>query len=153
MTYTAAKKPRKEELALREAALAYPQTTEDFPWDHRAMKVKGKAFVFMGTGEDGTFFFTVKLPRSNAMALLLPFAKEARYGLGKSGWVASQFAKGEDIPVGLLKEWVDESYRAVAPKTLVKALDAGAPLAADKPRTKTSTTTSSKKASAKKKAR
>ena len=31
------------ELALREAGMAYPEVTEDFPWGHRTLKVKGKA--------------------------------------------------------------------------------------------------------------
>ena len=29
----------------------------------------------------------------------------------------------DEVPVDLLEEWIDESYRAVAPKTLVKQLD------------------------------
>ena len=34
------------ERALRDAALAYPETHQDFPWeDHRAIKVRGKMFV------------------------------------------------------------------------------------------------------------
>jgi hypothetical protein len=28
------------------------------------------------------------------------------------------------MPVGMLKQWIDASYRAVAPKRLVAALDA-----------------------------
>jgi hypothetical protein len=38
--------------------------------------------------------------------------------------VTAQIPKGKNIDVELLCDWVDESYRAVAPKTLVKALDA-----------------------------
>jgi hypothetical protein len=30
------------------------------------------------------------------------------------------------VPVELLKLWIDESYRAIAPKRLVAELDAGA---------------------------
>lgn len=142
MSYTPAKKPRKEELELCEVALAYPEATEDFPWGHRALKVKGKTFAWMGTAEDGSFFFTAKLPTTNGMALMLPFASPAGYGLARSGWVSAAFQKGEAIPVGLLKEWLDESYRAVAPKTLVKALDGAAP---------TPTKAAAKKAAPKKK--
>lgn len=109
MTYKAGKKPRAEELSLREAGLSYPEATEDFPWDHRAMKVKGKTFAWMGTAEDGSFFFTAKLPSSHAMALMLPFASPTGYGLGRSGWVSAGFPQGEPIPVGLLREWLDES--------------------------------------------
>lgn len=58
------------------------------------------------------------------MALMLPFAEPTGYGLGKSGWVTATFNAGEKAPpVALLKQWLDESYRAIAPKKLVKALE------------------------------
>jgi predicted DNA-binding protein (MmcQ/YjbR family) len=109
---------------LRRIALAYPGTSEHFPWGHRTIKVKDKAFVFMGV-EDGGFFFTAKLPDSRHVALLLPFAAPTGYGLGKSGWVSANFAKGEEPPVEMLASWLDESYRAIAPKKLVAGLPAG----------------------------
>ena len=33
-----------------------------------------------------------------------------------------QFAPGDEIPFELLQEWLDESYRAIAPKKLVAKL-------------------------------
>ena len=111
------------ELALRDFALAYPGTHEDFPWGHRALKVKGKAFVFMGS-EDGGLGLSVKLPHSNAAALMMPFATPTGYGLGKSGWVSASFPKGQQPPMEMLRQWVDESYRAVAPKKLVAQIGA-----------------------------
>ena len=110
---------------LRAFALGYPGAHEEFPWGERVAKVKGKVFVFLGREEDG-LGLAVKLPRSATMALGLPFASPTPYGLGKSGWVSVQFAKGEKPPMDLLRAWIDESYRAVAPKTLVKQLDGGA---------------------------
>lgn len=114
------------EATLRDHGLSFPQTTEDFPWGHRALKVKGKAFVFMAR-EGDELSLSVKLPQSQAVALMLPFAEPTGYGLGKSGWVSARFAKAEKPPLDVLKLWIEESYRAVAPKTLVKALDAVAP--------------------------
>jgi predicted DNA-binding protein (MmcQ/YjbR family) len=111
------------ELALREVALGYPGTHEDFPWGHRVIKVKGKAFIFM-SNEEARLGLSVKLPHSNAAALMLPFASPTGYGLGKSGWVSASFAKGERPPMELLRQWLDESYRAVAPKKLVAQLAA-----------------------------
>ena len=61
---------------------------------------------------------------SGAAALLLPNTKPTEYGLGKSGWVSASFPDGE-IPVDLLKAWIDESYRAQAPKKFLKQLDGG----------------------------
>jgi predicted DNA-binding protein (MmcQ/YjbR family) len=110
---------------LRELALAFPEVREEFPWGHSAMKVKGKAFVFISASEEG-LSLSMKLPSSGVMALMLPFASPTGYGLGKSGWVTCQFAPGDEIPFELLQEWLDESYRAIAPKKLVAKL-AGAP--------------------------
>jgi predicted DNA-binding protein (MmcQ/YjbR family) len=106
---------------LRELALAFPEVREEFPWGHSAMKVKGKAFVFISASEE-RLSLSMKLPSSGVMALMLPFASPTGYGLGKSGWVTCQFAPGDEIPFELLQEWLDESYRAIAPKKLVAKL-------------------------------
>ena len=133
--------PRPKPLAeaesiLRDYALKLPEATEDHPWDHIAVKVKGKMFVVFG-GPDDTLSVTCKLPSSNRMALMLPFAQSTGYGLGKSGWVTASFAAGDAIPLDRMAEWIDESYRAVAPKKLVAALDnpvaAATPVAKKKP--------------------
>ena len=71
------------------------------------------------------FSISCKLPRSAGEVLLLPFTSPTGYGLGKWGWVTANLADG-DIPVDMFKAWIDESYRAQAPKRLVKELDARA---------------------------
>lgn len=114
----------KHELALREFALRFPEAYEEFPWEHRAMKVKKKIFVFLGNNEEGGLALSVKLPYSHREALLLPFTTPTGYGLGKSGWVSASFGKKSKPPLPILCEWIVESYRAVATKTLVKQLDA-----------------------------
>lgn len=102
---------------IRALALGYPEAVEEFPWGHSAIKVRGKAFLFMGS-EGGRLGLSCKLPASHGAALLLPFASPTGYGLGKSGWVSAEFAPGVEPPLDLLAEWIDESYRAVAPKKL-----------------------------------
>jgi predicted DNA-binding protein (MmcQ/YjbR family) len=109
------------EKRLRDAALEYPEAAEEFPWGERALKVRGKIFFFVNVVE-GELSVTAKLPHSGEMALLLPCAKPTGYGLGKSGWVSARFGAKDSLPEVMLREWIDESYRAVAPKTLVKAL-------------------------------
>lgn len=109
------------EAELRKQALAYPETHEDFPWGHRALKVKNKAFVFMVCDATG-LSLSCKLPHSGAAAITLPFAQPTGYGLGKSGWVSAQFAPGTRPPTKLLSQWLEESYRAVAPKRLVSSI-------------------------------
>jgi len=112
------------ELELRDYAITFPETTEDHPWGHRALKVKGKSFLFLGGEKNATeLSLSVKLPNSRDLALDLPFAEPTGYGLGKSGWVTARFDKVPGIPLDLLKAWIEESYRAIAPKKLVKALD------------------------------
>ncbi len=112
------------ELQLLKLALAYPETTEEFPWEERVIKVRGKIFLFLGAVE-GRLRLSVKLPQSFLDALTLPGSQPTGYGLGKAGWVSLWFDEGEAVPMERLTAWIDESYRAVAPKRLVKSLDAG----------------------------
>ena len=110
------------EKTLRAYALRYPEAHEDFPWeDDRVIKVRGKIFVFMGSGGEG-FGIGVKLTHSNQAALGRPSVEPMGYGLGRSGWVSVNLAKGRKPPIDLLKAWIDESYRAVAPRKLVAGL-------------------------------
>ena len=110
------------ESQLREAALAYPEAHEDFPWGDRVVKVKKKVFVFMGVDASGKFGCSLKLPTSGMLVLDLPFASPTGYGLGKSGWVSIKTGGAEEPDLEMLLEWLRESYGAVAPKTLVKSL-------------------------------
>ena len=50
----------------------------------------------------------------------LPDAHPASHGLGKSGWVNLPM-KG--LELDLLRNWIEESYRAVAPKKLIVQRD------------------------------
>lgn len=109
---------------LRAAALAYPGAWEDFPWGESVVKVGKKVFVFMGRDASGSIGLSAKLPETFHAALGEPFAAPTGYGLGKSGWVTAKFTDEKDVPVPLMLQWIDESYRAIAPKTLVKQLDA-----------------------------
>jgi predicted DNA-binding protein (MmcQ/YjbR family) len=110
------------ETALRAQALAYPEVHEDFPWGHRALKVRGKVFLFLALDEEG-LAFSVKLPTSAEAALMLPFTEPTHYGLGKHGWVTATIPHGTEAPLDLFQGWVEESYRAIAPKKLVAELD------------------------------
>ncbi len=109
------------ESALHKTALAYPQATEDFSWGHRAFKIKTKLFLILSYDKN-LFNVTVKLPITGKQALALPFATPTGYGLGKSGWVTASFGPKDKVPVELLEDWIDESYRAIAPKKLVSLL-------------------------------
>ncbi len=120
---------------LRKLAMAYPEATEDHPWGECAFKVNKKVFLFVSLSEKG-LGLGVKLPEGGREALLLPFTEPTGYGLGKHGWVTASFPLGQRPPMPIIAGWIEESYRAVAPKKLVKLLDGESPAADKGPRKK-----------------
>jgi len=94
-------------------------------------RVRGKNFVFSDQEAHG---ISVKLTKEEAAAVVATDrgAEPTGYGLGKHGWVTSRFATGDEAPLDLVREWIDESFRAVAPKSVVaqfEAAEAGTPVA------------------------
>lgn len=108
--------------ALRKAALVYPGTSEDFPWGHAAFKTPNKkAFLFLAGREDGGFSCSLKLPYRNEEALGIKGAEPTGYGMAKSGWVTFVFGPKAKVPLAKLVDYLDESWRAVAPKKISAA--------------------------------
>lgn len=109
---------------VRAFALSLPEAYEDHPWGESVAKVNKKVFVFFGEGELGEHEpgMSVKLKESNAQALMVPGAEPTGYGLGRSGWVNVPFRKTSP-PLPVLQDWVEESYRIVAPKRISARLD------------------------------
>ena len=62
----------------------------------------------------------VRMNASLAEAKKLAAKDGDRYAVGAQGWVK---IKIDGAPIALLEKWIEESYRAIAPKTLVKQLD------------------------------
>ncbi|MEV5509971.1 MmcQ/YjbR family DNA-binding protein [Streptomyces orinoci] len=118
--------PLKVRARVREFALSLPGAVEEFPWhDHAVVKVNKKIFVFLGSEDDtASAGISVKLKNEEAHghALAVPGAAPTGYGLGRAGWVSVPLA-GDGAPAELLCDWVEESYRVVAPKRLVARLD------------------------------
>lgn len=118
-------------------ALGLPEAYEDHPWGETVAKVNKKVFVFLGVAEPGVAEpgveqpadgpddrtgFTVKLADSHEAALSVPGAKPTGYGLGRAGWVTVRL--GADAPpADVCADWIEESYRIIAPKRLVQRLD------------------------------
>jgi len=96
-------------------ALTLPEAWEDHPWGDTVAKVRAKVFVFLGPER-----VTVKLEESHEHALSIEGAEPARYGLGRAGWVTVPFG---DVEPDVLRDWIEESYRIVAPKRLAAQLD------------------------------
>jgi predicted DNA-binding protein (MmcQ/YjbR family) len=107
---------------LLEFALSLPEAWEDHPWGESVAKVRKKVFVFFGV-DDGSHpaGMTVKLPESGDHALSLPEGSPTGYGLGRAGWVTLTLTSS--LPAReVLTDWIMESYRSVAPKSLAAKL-------------------------------
>lgn len=103
--------------ALTRHALSLPEAWEDRPWEEdRVAKVRKRIFAFLPGDDAGSI--GVKLPHSAAFALTLACTTPMAYGLGKHGWMTVQLGDPSRPDVELLRDWIVESYRAVAPKTL-----------------------------------
>ncbi len=116
-------KLKKDAERIRKYALSFPETQEDHPWGDSAFKVKKKTFVFMSLEETG-ISISIKLNESLFNALALPFTEPTPYGLGKSGWVTATLPTDRDIPISIIDNWILESFRLIAPKTILKQYDA-----------------------------
>lgn len=118
---------------VRAFALSLPGAGEEFPWGESVIKVNRKIFVFLGGGDGAQRpAVTVKLRNDEAHghAMAAPGAEPAGYGLGKAGWVRVPLAD-DAPPVGVLCDWIEESYRTIAPKRLIARLDGGDPTAVE----------------------
>jgi predicted DNA-binding protein (MmcQ/YjbR family) len=105
-------------------ALSLPEAWADSPWGDRVVKVGKKIFVFLSRPDSEPQGLTVKLPESHDHAMSYEGSILPGYGLGKHGWVTVYV---EGVPAeerDVLLDFVEESYRAVATKTLIKQLDA-----------------------------
>jgi predicted DNA-binding protein (MmcQ/YjbR family) len=103
-------------------ALNLPEAWEDHPWGENVAKVGKKVFVFLGHPDaEQPFGLTVKLPASYDAAMSLPWAKNPGYR--RTADTGCGLQPPEDAPLDMLTEWIEESYRAVAPKRLVRSLD------------------------------
>src|SRR5687767_8670536 len=119
---------RSTDAALRELrafGLAYPGAHTKSPWPgHLDLAVNDKTFAYLSL-EGDPLSISCKLPESHPLALMFPYTEPTAYGLGRSGWVTANFEGGHAPDVELLKSWIDESYRAQAPKRLVRQLTGG----------------------------
>jgi predicted DNA-binding protein (MmcQ/YjbR family) len=119
--------PRKDPLdVVLPYALSLPGAREEYPWGERVVKAGKKVFAFLGAAfeEREHFGMSVKLPESGDAVLKRKGVTPTGYGLGKSGWVSIRIERGSAFDADELRAWILESYRAVAPKTLIKELEA-----------------------------
>ena len=121
--------------AVRAYALGLPAAEEDFPWGETVIKVRrkpgvppcrkegvyGPMFLWMGQREAEAPAVCVKLTRSYEEAVAIAQATPTTMsGLGQWGWLTVRLSAAD---IRLVCDWVDESYRNVAPKRFVAELD------------------------------
>ena len=104
-------------------ALALPEARADVackgtPIEARTVTVRKKAFVFFGKND-----LRLRLRESVERARALAAGEMPRLEVGKFGWVKLPYSDPSEIPVDLLERWIEESYRVLAPKSLVNRLD------------------------------
>ena len=109
---------------LADFALSLPEAWADSPWGDAVVKVGKKIFVFASGPDAEQPGITVKLPESHDHALSFPESVLPGYGLGKHGWITVYVDHVPPEEREVLEDFVEESYRTVATKTLVKRLDA-----------------------------
>jgi hypothetical protein len=77
--------------------------------------------TFQSLRKGEPFSISVKLPYSGEEERKLPFAKPTGYGLGKSGWVTLEPEEPDMPSIRQFRSWLEESYRAQAPRRLPPA--------------------------------
>ena len=106
---------------VREICLALPDTVETMTWGSPHFRVKDKIFAgFGGEGERPTV--GVKLEKEDASFLVAsdPRITRAPY-VGKHGWITMDV--GGRVSWTRVREYVETSYRLIAPKRSIKKLD------------------------------
>lgn len=133
---------------MREYALGMPHAIEDFPWNDIVIKIDyprrrwpnglvvGPMFVWLSAPDAASPTVSVKLRGAYDQAVAVGGATPTTMsGLGKWGWLTVPLA---DADLDLVRDWIDESYRVVAPKRLLAKLDdrrsAGGPTETADPR-------------------
>ena len=115
-------RPRAARRRLLSFALGFPGAYEDHPWGEDVAKVNKKVFAFLGEEDSADPGMSVKLRESHDQALSVAGVTPTGYGLGRAGWVSVSFSD-TTVPLDVLRDWVEESYRLVAPKRLIAELD------------------------------
>jgi predicted DNA-binding protein (MmcQ/YjbR family) len=125
---------------VRKFALHLPAAAEDFPWGEAVIKVErrdvappswrrglvhGPMFLWLGRRDVKSHVVHVKLTSCYDQAVEMAGAvRTAASGLGQWGWLTVALGS---VDVDLMCDWVEESYRNIAPKNLVAQLDGVAP--------------------------
>ena len=106
----------------RAVCLAFPEATEQETWGHPTFRVRNRIFASLGMSEkDDVPVMTMKATPGEQESLLAeghPFFFP-KY-VGAKGWIG--IVVGDDADWVEIAELVEESYRVIAPRSLVAQL-------------------------------
>lgn len=107
--------------------LTFPETTAAPAWvPARGLYVRKKMFCVFGAKGEPLDALTIlmKLPISAEMAEELAFVRPAKGWYKQHNWATAHFGPDDDVlaEMATLKGWLKQSYIAVAPKTLGRAV-------------------------------
>ena len=106
---------------LRRTALSFPEAEEIETWGEATFQVRRKMFCILGAdGQRASVKATLEAQHE------LIAADPAVYGVapyvGRHGWVVLDVARAD---AGEVSELLEDAWRLTAPKTVVRAFDAG----------------------------
>lgn len=108
--------------ALRERALELPRVAENGSCLTRAFKARTKGFLYLGE-TDGTYNVMLKVGDSLDAVRSFCADRPEDCSVGSTNWVTLHF-DSDEAPPPMLSDWIEESYRLLAPRKLVAELDA-----------------------------
>ena len=108
---------------LREICLSFPESIEQETWDAPTFRVREKILVKVGGDQREQTIWCKARPGVQEM---LVSADQTRFFippyLGRRGWVGIHL--GGEVDWGEVADFIEESYRLIAPKKLVGQIDA-----------------------------
>jgi hypothetical protein len=120
---------QRAEAELTQYGLSLPETDIAPGWGEgvtRYFRVRGKGFAVFGDKDEASDALTLifKLPISAEMAQSLPFVRESKGWHKQHNWIIAHFGPEDDIlaEMDTLRAWMKQSYIAMAPKKLGKAV-------------------------------
>ena len=107
--------------SLRKLAMALPEVSEGPSCNNRAFSAGKKNFLFVGIKED---HYIVRLKVKDSLPALQKLGKKnsETYDVSTMGWIKITYTNDE-APDDNISDWVTESYRLLAPKSLSNQLD------------------------------
>ncbi len=110
---------------LRARALDLPGVAEGESCVKRSFKARTKGFLYLGETDDE---YNVMLKVGDSVDDARSFCDEApdRRSVGSTNWVTLRFGTTE-LPPPFLADWIEESYRMLAPRKLVAELEGDRP--------------------------